>query len=94
MICIHPTAAHNQLLLAQLQARTGLRAVPGHRYARLVPAQAIPRPSAPVPHSRPTLCQCSFCHTLKNTQPLGAVCTRCNQGRMQLPTPPTGGSAA
>jgi hypothetical protein len=40
MIYVHPATASNPALLGQLQLATGLRAVTGQRFARLIPTQS------------------------------------------------------
>lgn len=47
MICIHPTAANNAAQLASLQVETGLRAVCGQTFLRLI------KPDGSLPAAKP-----------------------------------------
>jgi len=49
MICIHPTAAHNAAQLASLQIETGLRAIRGQTFLRLINADGTPPACKPAP---------------------------------------------
>jgi hypothetical protein len=54
MICIHPTVTQKFSSFSTLCARTGLRAMVGNRYYRLVPESQLPKagPSKPSPSVR------------------------------------------
>lgn len=100
MICIHPAVASSTNSLQRLQFETGLRAVIGNKYARLVPTRTS-RPCQIDTHHAPVyapvyaLGQCTHCERRTNAQPAGDRCYRCRRGVISThPTGPTGGSAA